>query len=92
MSSTTTRLGLLKRDPLTEGHLNFSLKEMLNDNWDLIDQLVALKSEVISGTDVDQKINVAIANLISGSPAALDTLNELAAAWGYIQECPHYEP
>lgn len=82
MTSLTERLQLLMKDPVADGNETFNIETMLNDNWRIIDALVALKTEVISGTDVDQKINAAIANLISGSPAALDTLNELAAALG----------
>ena len=46
MSSTTTNLGLFKYDTATDGKQVFSIETALNDNWDLIDSLVVLKSEL----------------------------------------------
>jgi hypothetical protein len=80
--ANTPRIGLLKKDSITEGNQTFNLKTMLNDNWDLIDALVALKSEIETPASVQQKIDTAIATLIEGAPGALNTLNELAAAMG----------
>lgn len=40
MSSTTANLGLLKKDPTTDGNDTFNIKTMLNDNWDKIDNAV----------------------------------------------------
>lgn len=42
MASNTSRLGLLKKDPVADGNDTFNIKTMLNDNWDKIDQKVAL--------------------------------------------------
>lgn len=45
MASNTTRLGLMKKDPVVDGNDTFNIKMMLNDNWDAIDEKVALKSD-----------------------------------------------
>lgn len=37
MSSTTTNVGLYKKNPLTDGNDTFDINTMLNDNWDKID-------------------------------------------------------
>lgn len=42
MPSNTTRLDLLKKDPITDGNDTFNIETMLNQNWDKIDQNVAL--------------------------------------------------
>ena len=41
MSSYTSNLNLLKKDPTTDGNDTFDIKTMLNDNWDKIDNNVA---------------------------------------------------
>lgn len=82
MASTTIRLGLYMRDPNADANTNFNIKTMMNDNWILIDNLVALKADVLTPVEVQQKIDTAIGQLISGAPGALDTLNELADALG----------
>ena len=60
MSSETTNLGLLKKDPATEGADTFNIEMMLNDNWDKIDAVTGPASagspgvvKVGSGIDVD---------------------------------------
>ncbi|MFU1797046.1 tail fiber protein [Paenibacillus azoreducens] len=40
MASNTPNLGLLKKDPATDGNDTFNIKTMLNDNWDKIDEAV----------------------------------------------------
>ena len=40
MSSNTKNLGLLKKDPGTDGAETFNIKTMMNDNWDKIDAAV----------------------------------------------------
>lgn len=42
MASNTTRLGLLKKNPETDGNHTFNIETMLNENWDKIDNRVAL--------------------------------------------------
>ncbi|OAS17154.1 hypothetical protein [Paenibacillus oryzisoli] len=37
MSSTTTNVGLYKKNPSTDGNDTFDINTMLNDNWDKID-------------------------------------------------------
>ncbi|NQX60446.1 hypothetical protein [Paenibacillus qinlingensis] len=37
MSSTTTNIGLYKKNPSTDGNDTFDINTMLNDNWDRID-------------------------------------------------------
>lgn len=45
MAENTPRLGLLKKDPIADGADTFNIKKMLNDNWDAIDDQVALVDE-----------------------------------------------
>ncbi len=47
-----------------------------------INDTTASTSSVYSSTKTDSQISVAVAALVNSSPAALDTLNELAAAIG----------
>jgi hypothetical protein len=98
MSTQTTKFGLLKMDPATDGNQNFNIETMLNENWDKLDSQVApLNSPeftgipkaltAAAGTNTTQLattafVMAAIAALVASSPAALDTLNELAAALG----------
>jgi hypothetical protein len=42
MSSNTNRLGLLKKNPATEGNDTFNIETMLNENWEKIDNSAAL--------------------------------------------------
>lgn len=42
MASNTSRLDLLKKDPVVDGNDTFNIKTMLNDNWDKIDKMTAL--------------------------------------------------
>lgn len=47
MSSYTSNLNLLKKDPTTDGSDTFNIKTMLNDNWDKIDDYVAKRKKNI---------------------------------------------
>ena len=42
MASNTPRLGLYKKDPVTDANDTFNIQTMLNDNWDKIDGKVAI--------------------------------------------------
>lgn len=42
MASNTPRLGLYKKDPITDANDTFNIQTMLNDNWDKIDGKVAI--------------------------------------------------
>ncbi|MWV44578.1 hypothetical protein GRF59_13165 [Paenibacillus sp. HJL G12] len=56
MSSNTPYLGLLKKDPTTDGNETFNIKTMLNENWDKIDFATdGLQSRV---TKVEDRLNV----------------------------------
>lgn len=46
MSSYTTNLNLLKKNPLTDGSDTFNISTMLNDNWDKIDTFAGQVSPV----------------------------------------------
>jgi len=48
MATNTPNLGLLKKDPATDGAENFNIQTMLNDNWDKIDTAVAGKQKTIT--------------------------------------------
>lgn len=72
MASNTTRLGLLKKDPVVDGNDTFNIKTMLNDNWDAIDANV----ETITGAQA--KADAAKAAAISA--AATDATSKAATA------------
>lgn len=57
MSSNTPNLGLLKKDPLTDGNDTFNIKTMLNDNWDKIDEAVSAIDEKV--TDHSSRLDTA---------------------------------
>lgn len=40
MASNTPNLGLLKKDPATDGNDTFNIQTMMNDNWDKIDKSI----------------------------------------------------
>lgn len=42
MASNTPRLGLYKKDPISDANDTFNIQTMLNDNWDKIDGKVAI--------------------------------------------------
>ena len=48
MSSNTPYTNLLKEDPIADGKTKFSIKTMLNENWDKIDAKLAEKSTQVS--------------------------------------------
>ena len=53
MSSYTSNLNLLKKDPTTDGNDTFNIKTMLNDNWDKIDDFCnSSKAKIKMGTYV----------------------------------------
>ena len=47
MSSYTSNLNLLKKDPTVDGNDTFNIKTMLNDNWDTIDDYVAKRKKTV---------------------------------------------
>jgi len=62
MSSETTNLGLLKKDPATDGADTFNIETMLNENWDKIDAVTGPASAsspgvVTIGSGIDVDIN-----------------------------------
>lgn len=59
MATSTPNLGLLKKDPVTDGKDTYNIKTMLNDNWDKLDADSAKKA-------------LKAANPIAGNLAALD--------------------
>ncbi|MGE8079013.1 hypothetical protein [Peribacillus loiseleuriae] len=60
MASNTTRLDLLKKNPVTDGNDTFNIETMLNENWDKIDKRAAL-------------INPITGKLLPGQENAVDT-------------------
>lgn len=54
MASNTKRLRLLKKDPATDGNDTFNIKTMLNENWDKIDERVALLDPETGKLPADQ--------------------------------------
>jgi hypothetical protein len=46
LASNTPRLNLYKKDPVADANTTFNITTMLNDNWDRIDQNVALQADL----------------------------------------------
>ncbi|RED36353.1 tail fiber protein [Paenibacillus sp. VMFN-D1] len=68
MSSNTPNLGLLKKDPMTDGNETFNIQTMLNDNWDKIDDKVGQMSDEIGNITVpDASLTVAGKTMLSNS-------------------------
>ncbi|EHB56959.1 phage tail protein [Paenibacillus lactis] len=53
MASNTPNLGLLKKDPMTDGNETFNIETMLNENWDKIDTAVGQVREGLENVNVD---------------------------------------
>lgn len=71
MASNTPNLGLLKKDPVTDGNDTFNIKTMLNDNWDKIDEAVkdvqdGLADIKIPDASLTQKGIVQLSNVTDG--------------------------
>jgi len=60
MASTTPNLGLLKKDPATDGNDTFNIKTMLNDNWDKIDAITPSKIGAETPAGATSKANAAV--------------------------------
>ncbi|MBO8169361.1 MAG: hypothetical protein H0Z35_09290 [Thermoanaerobacteraceae bacterium] len=73
MASNTPFLGLLKKDPATDGNDTFNIKTMLNDNWDKIDADAAKPFYLKSATydSANDKIDITFG---PGRAAFLETL------------------
>ncbi|BFH63896.1 phage tail protein [Paenibacillus azoreducens] len=72
MSSSTPNLGLLKKDPVTDGNETFNIKTMLNENWDKIDAAVKAVEDGLSDIKVPdasltQKGIVQLSNATDGT-------------------------
>ncbi|MGG4046508.1 tail fiber protein [Paenibacillus favisporus] len=68
MSSNTPNLGLLKKDPMTDGNETFNIQTMLNDNWDKIDDKVGQMSDEIGNITIpDASLTVAGKTMLSNS-------------------------
>ena len=61
MSSSTTNLSLLKKNPATDGSDTFNIQTMLNDNWDKIDSAVAAK-ETSAGAQAKVDVLAGVGN------------------------------
>jgi len=53
LASNTPNLGLLKKDPMTDGNETFNIETMLNENWDKIDTAVGQVREGLENVNVD---------------------------------------
>ncbi|MET3549173.1 hypothetical protein ABID47_005810 [Paenibacillus favisporus] len=68
MSSNTPNLGLLKKDPMTDGNETFNIQTMLNDNWDKIDDKVGQMSDELGNITIpDASLTVAGKTMLSNS-------------------------
>ncbi|MEH7389663.1 tail fiber protein [Bacillus sp. JJ1474] len=82
MANNTTRLGLLKKDPATDGNDTFNIQTMLNDNWDKIDQRAALLDPETGKVPADQ-LSVDTSDLATKQELAThlaDKVNHITAA------------
>lgn len=69
MPSTTTNLGLYKKNPATDGNDTFDINTMLNDNWDKIDaQLGAQVAANPGATPVNLSNGLQVVNAVRTSP------------------------
>ncbi|WP_136603673.1 pyocin knob domain-containing protein [Paenibacillus dokdonensis] len=66
MASNTPNLGLLKKDPATDGNETFNIKTMLNDNWDKIDEAVGGIKVNVPDASTTQKGIVQLSNATDG--------------------------
>ncbi|GIP29645.1 hypothetical protein J23TS9_47750 [Paenibacillus sp. J23TS9] len=62
MASNTPNLGLLKKDPATDGNDTFNVKTMLNENWDKIDEAVGNIKVNVPDASTTQKGIVQLSN------------------------------
>lgn len=78
MASNTSNLGLLKKDPLTDGKDTFNIRTMLNDNWDKIDDFAGETIPISRGGTGATTAAQALANL-GGAPAYTYGTEDLTA-------------
>lgn len=52
MASNTSNLGLLMKDPVTDGNDTFNVETMLNENWRKIDNAVGALNQIRVGSAV----------------------------------------
>ncbi|MDR6553844.1 hypothetical protein [Paenibacillus qinlingensis] len=74
MSSTTTNIGLYKKNPSTDGNDTFDINTMLNDNWDRIDAQIGAQVSVSPPPAAVNLVNgLQVVNVPQSSP--FDNLN-----------------
>jgi hypothetical protein len=76
LATSTTRLGLLKKDPIADGNDTFNIKTMLNENWDKIDLFAQeVEQQLVDISNVDEEVNKLIQQI--GDLPTLSTENKL---------------
>lgn len=75
MASNTSNLGLLKKDPLTDGKDTFNIRTMLNDNWDKIDEFAGETIPISRGGTGATTAAQALANLGGIAAGAVGNLH-----------------
>ncbi len=82
MASNTSNLGLLKKDPLTDGKDTFNIRTMLNDNWDKIDEFAGKTIPISRGGTGATTAEQALANLGGIAAGAVGNLH----VWERVQD------
>lgn len=85
MSSNTPNLGLLKKDPLTDGNDTFNIKTMLNDNWDKIDEAVKAVEDAVGDISIPDA-SLTVKGKVQLSSETNSTSEELAATPKAVKE------
>lgn len=85
MSSNTPNLGLLKKDPLTDGNDTFNIKTMLNDNWDKIDEAVKAVEDAVDDISIPDA-SLTVKGKVQLSSETNSTSEELAATPKAVKE------
>lgn len=88
MASNTSNLGLLKKDPLTDGKDTFNIRTMLNDNWDKIDEFAGKTIPISRGGTGATTAEQALANLGGIALGAVGNLHVWERVQTYSEEVP----
>lgn len=74
MPKTTENLGLYMKDPIADGNDTFNIKTMMNDNWEIVDEVVGEQGERIE--EIDTNIGDK-AELVTNAKKIVEAVNEV---------------
>ncbi|MFX3636272.1 MAG: hypothetical protein ACE3L7_29800 [Candidatus Pristimantibacillus sp.] len=78
MATNTPNLGLLKKNPATDGNETFNIETMLNNNWDKIDTVVGDMQDVPTASkDVSGAIKELFTNVVNGKNELVGAINDM---------------